>query len=273
MRAAIARAAQATGIDFQYLLAQAKLESSLNPTAKAPTSSAAGLYQFTKGTWLETLDRHGADHGLGWAGEAIDNGRVLDPAMRAQVMSLRYNADASALMAAELASDNRAQLATSLGREPDAAELYLGHFLGVGGATTFLSALASDPAQSAAALLPKAAAANHGIFFGANGAPRSVSGVMDLMRAKVSSAMEGGDAGAWAVADGGPDFATGAPSALPDYPMGPVAREFHAAQAAVPQVATRSMAETLQASFGAAGNAGMPAHVRDAYAKLSRFNL
>ncbi|MBW8754478.1 MAG: lytic transglycosylase domain-containing protein, partial [Sphingomonadales bacterium] len=42
MRAAIARAAQATGVDFNYLLAQAKLESSLDPGAKAPTSSAAG---------------------------------------------------------------------------------------------------------------------------------------------------------------------------------------------------------------------------------------
>ena len=53
---AIARAAQATGVDFSYLLAQARIESSLNPTARAGTSSAAGLYQFTKGTWLAMLD-------------------------------------------------------------------------------------------------------------------------------------------------------------------------------------------------------------------------
>lgn len=271
-------------MDFNYLLAQAKLESSLDPTAKAPTSSAAGLYQFTKGTWLETLDRHGADHGMGWAGNAIAGGKVNDPNMRSQIMALRYNADASALMAAELASDNRAQLATTLGREPDSAELYLGHFLGIGGASTFLSALNSDPAQSAAALLPKAAAANRGIFYGAGGAPRSVAGVMDLLRNKVSNAMEGGDAGMWASQWAGvsefanPEFGNAAFASYgqpqqPQIPQGPIAREFHAAASSMPQVATRSMADTLQSSFGSTGAAGMPAHVRDAYAKLARFNL
>ena len=43
---AIQRAAQRTGIDFDYLLGQAKLESGLNATARAGTSSASGLYQF-----------------------------------------------------------------------------------------------------------------------------------------------------------------------------------------------------------------------------------
>ena len=49
-------------------------ESSLDPSANAGTSSAAGLYQFTRGTWLQTLDRHGASHGLDWAGAAIEGG-------------------------------------------------------------------------------------------------------------------------------------------------------------------------------------------------------
>ena len=46
VRSAIAKASQATGIDFDYLLGQAQLESGLNPTARAGTSSATGLYQF-----------------------------------------------------------------------------------------------------------------------------------------------------------------------------------------------------------------------------------
>lgn len=275
VRAAIARAAQATGVDFNYLLAQAKLESSLDPGAKAGTSSAAGLYQFTNGTWLSTLDRHGAEHGLGWAGEAIAGGRIADPAMRAQIMALRYDADASALMAGELASDNRAELATALGREPDAAELYLGHFLGVGGATTFLSALAADPTQSAARILPQAAAANRTVFYGPEGA-RSVAGVMDHIRGRMGSAMEAGGAEMWAAMGSAPEYASrlamaGAPAAA--IPAGgPIAREFHGAQAQMPQSSTRSMAETLSASFGANG-AAAPAHVRDAYAKLARFGL
>ena len=56
VRAAIARASAATGVNFDYLLAQARIESALDPAAQAATSSAAGLYQFTAGTWLETLE-------------------------------------------------------------------------------------------------------------------------------------------------------------------------------------------------------------------------
>ena len=260
-------------MDFQYLLAQAKLESSLDPSARAATSSAAGLYQFTQGTWLETLDRHGSQHGMDWISNAIQGGRVNDSGARAQIMGLRYNADVSALMAAELASDNKAELTAQLGREPDAAELYMAHFLGIAGAGQFLSALSTNPSQSAAALLPKAAAANRGIFF-SGGAPRSVGAVMDLMRGKVSSAMEGGDPAVWAgivpttLAD-----AQAEPGWQP--PMGPIAREFHAGLAPAPQtpqVATRSMADTLASAFGTSSDAA-PAKVREAYAKLARFNL
>lgn len=100
VREAITRAATRSGVDLDYLLAQARIESNLDPRARAATSSASGLYQFTQGTWLRTLEAHGAEHGLGWASAAIDGGRVRDPAMRAQVMALRFDPDASAAMAA-----------------------------------------------------------------------------------------------------------------------------------------------------------------------------
>ena len=270
VRAAIARASQATGVDFQYLLAQAKLESSLNPSAQASTSSAAGLYQFTQGTWLETLDRHGEAHGLGWAGSAIEGGRITDPEMRSQIMAMRYDADASALMAAELASDNRADLAAILGREPDAAELYLGHFLGSAGASSFLSALAADPSQSAAAILPRAAAANRGIFYDGSG-PRSVGAVMDLLRSRVAGAMENGSAAQWAMAADASSLRAAPPVAAPDPSLGPVGQEFQAARAAMQPRASLSMAETLQGAFG--GSAAAPTHVRAAYDKLARLGL
>jgi hypothetical protein len=273
VHAAIARASAATGVDFKYLMAQAKLESSLDPSARASTSSAAGLYQFTQGTWLQTLDRHAQRHGLDWVGSAIDGGRVSDPATRAQIMSLRYDADMSAMMAAELASDNRAELTSVLGREPDASELYLAHFLGSAGASQFLSALNTNPSQSAASILPKAAAANRSIFY-QGGAPRSVAGVMDLIRGKVASAMEGeGD-----MPLGGISTAAAVPASAPvQQPhLGPIAQEFHAGrgQAAATQVGTRSMADTLRGTFGSgAGADAAPAHVREAYAKLARFGL
>ena len=240
VRAAIARASAATGVDFNYLLAQAKIESALDPTARAGTSSAAGLYQFTSGTWLETLDRHGARHGLQWVDDAIDP-------------------DASALMAAELARDNAGELRGVLGREPDAAELYLAHFLGAGGARTFLGALQNDPGQSAAALLPQAAGANRGIFY-EGGRSRSVAEVMDLMRGKVASAMENG-APAWGYPTS-PAFQIAGARPLASPPPDGAARR-------------PSMAETLQATFGAAGQLPGSAgeRVGEAYAKFKAFNL
>lgn len=268
VRSAIARASAATGIDFGYLLGQAKLESALNPDARAGTSSAAGLYQFTNGTWLTTLDRHGASHGYGWAGAAIERGKVADPALRNQVMALRYDPNASALMAAELASDNRDVLVGVLGREPDPAELYLAHFLGAAGASKFLTALQSDPGQSAAALFPQAAAANRGIFYDPGGGTRSLTEVMGLLRTKMTRAMgeEGSDPMLPAPAGNGWGWGSEAqPSVNP--PSQPVLN----GEGLTPS-RRRSMADTLAATFG--GNASSaPVHVRSAYGKLKAFGL
>jgi hypothetical protein len=147
----------------------------------------------------------------------------------------------------------------------------------MGGAGQFLSALNGDPGQSAAALLPKAAAANRNIFYDAAGAPRSVGGVMELLRGKLAAAMDGGAAPAW-VEYGNPQFAS-APSISAPETGGPIAREFQAAQreaASAAGSARQSMADTLRTTFGAAsgdGQAAVPAHVRAAYGQLKRFDL
>lgn len=270
VRSAIAHAARETGMDFQYMLAQAKIESALDPDAKAPTSSAAGLYQFTRGTWLRTLDAHGDKHGLGWASAAISGGRITDPSLAGQIMALRYDPAASALMAGELAGDNRDELAALLGREPDSAELYLGHFLGSGGARRFLTALTGNPDSSAAALLPKAASANRPIFYEPSGAARSVQGVMDLVRAKVEAAKEPGAT---------PD-SLGAPTrwaalAAPQ-PAQPQALPSSWQEQARAPFAGRSMADTLRSTFASLspdGSGRPPATVQAAYTRLARFGL
>ncbi|MEO5599004.1 MAG: lytic transglycosylase domain-containing protein [Novosphingobium sp.] len=273
VRSAIARAAQATGVDFNYLLGQAKLESSLDPKARAVTSSAAGLYQFVGSTWMDTLAKHGAQHGFGG---------MTDPARKASAMALRFDPDASALMAAELASDNKVALTTTLGREPDPAELYLAHFLGAEGAGRFLSGLASDPTQSAASLLPKAAAANRNVFFSPSGAPRSLGDVMGLLRGRLSSAMEGAglpsssgeriEGWGLSVSDR-PHPSILSPEEEGLSQRGPLAREFHNS-AATPVAPMQSMAETLNQTFslGSPGTA-VPDHVRTAYARLSALGL
>jgi hypothetical protein len=263
VHAAIARAAQATGVDFNYLLAQAKMESSLDPSARASTSSAAGLYQFTDRTWANTLAKHGTDHGLGGIGN------------RAQMMALRYDPEASSMMAAELARDNGTELTGTLGRAPDGPELYLAHFLGIGGAKRFLSTLASNPGASAAAILPDAAAANRSTFYTPDGSARSVSQMMDLLRTRMAAASNGAIDASTPL---GNATYNGDSFVLPIDAM-PVSTTMAAAQVppatTVPHLArAASMSDVLASTFGATqASAQAPAFVKTAYARLQAFGL
>jgi hypothetical protein len=167
---AIRYASDKTGVDFSYLLQNASAESNLNPTAHSSASSAKGLFQFIDSTWLDTVDRHGAQHGLGKAAAAItrdSNGKpvVHDAAVRKQILAMRDNPDIAAMMAAEFTKDNQATLESTLGRKVDNSELYMAHFLGASGAGKFLSKLEQAPTASASRLLPHAAAANHAVFY------------------------------------------------------------------------------------------------------------
>lgn len=273
VQAAIARASVRTGVDFDYLLAQAKLESGLDPRAKAATSSATGLFQFIDSTWTRMVDRHGSKHGMEWADQAIGaGGRIADPATRAQIMSLRYDADASSLMAAELARENADGLRVTLGREPEPAELYLAHFLGLSGAQKFLGALGANPDQSAVALMPQPARANRPIFY-EDGRARSVGEVMMVMRDKVDSAY--GESPM-------PAGVTGAPERFAAFAVqGNLGRRGFAASAmsspTLPAATSRpSMSETLKSTFGGAGapmGGRASETIATAYGKLKAFGL
>lgn len=195
VEAAIARAAQATSVDFNYLLAQAEVESAMNPAARAGTSSATGLYQFIESTWLDTLKKHGDRFGLGAvAGEIAlrpsGSAHVADPSRRAAILALRNDPQVASLMAAGLAEDNRAHLMPILGRQPSHAEMYLAHFLGAGGAGRFLSEMQANPGQSAPALFARPAAANRAIFYSPDGSPRSLAQVMGVIGDKLDRALD-----------------------------------------------------------------------------------
>jgi soluble lytic murein transglycosylase-like protein len=176
----IRRAARATNIDFAYLMAQANTESAFQPDAKAPTSSATGLYQFIDETWLGAVKAWGARYGLGqYAAEITlsESGRpqVADPATRRQILDLRKDPAASAALAAELARANKAEVETGLGRPASATDLYLAHFLGAQGATDFVRQIEHDGSAKAADLLPQAASANRWVFYDEAGQPKTVS--------------------------------------------------------------------------------------------------
>jgi len=110
IRAAITRAGKAHGVDPGVLSVIASLESSFDPTAQNPNSSAGGLFQFIDGT--------AAQYGL-------EN---------------RFDVDQAADAGARVTRDNMSTLATALGRQPSVGEIYLAHQQGAQGAINLLTA-------------------------------------------------------------------------------------------------------------------------------------
>lgn len=140
----------------------AYVESGNNPNARSNTSSASGLLQFTDGTWRDAVKRYGQETGI----------------------SLRDKNDPKAqrVMAQLMLRDNGQELQTFLGRKPNDTELYLTHFLGLGGAKKLLRSRGSE--QPAARLLPAAAKANRSIFFQGR-RPRTVDEVYQVISQKI----------------------------------------------------------------------------------------
>ena len=120
---AIRSGARSTGTEFDYLLATAKRESSLDPSAKAATSSATGLFQFIEQTWLGTMKNAGPKLGLSAYADAITarpNGTyaVEDATTRQTILDLRRDPAVAATMAGALTQRNGEALTAALGREP-----------------------------------------------------------------------------------------------------------------------------------------------------------
>src|SRR5262245_34753355 len=156
---AIKQAANSSGTSFQYLLATAKMESDFNPTAGASTSSARGLYQFIDQTWLATVKDAGGQTGYGQYADAITKTSsgdytLSDPATRQAIMKLRDDPAASSAMAAALTQSNSFQLTGKIGRRPTDGELYMAHFMGVGGAAKLIANAEDNPQASGARLFP-----------------------------------------------------------------------------------------------------------------------
>jgi hypothetical protein len=180
VEAAIRRASNAVGVDYDFLVKTARRESAMNPVAKAPTSSAAGLFQFIEQTWLGTVKQHGAQHGYGQYADLIHRGGDgrwrVEGSARNVVLDLRFDPHAASAMAAELTASNAAYLRGRTGKEPGAGDLYAAHFLGPAGAAGLMQAMDRNPGGSAAALFPDAARANRSIFY-RDGRPATVAEV------------------------------------------------------------------------------------------------
>ncbi|HVX78515.1 MAG TPA: transglycosylase SLT domain-containing protein [Bradyrhizobium sp.] len=190
--ASIQQASANTGMDFSYLMAQASRESSFDPTAKAATSSASGLYQFVEQTWLGEFQQHGAEYGYGDLASQIvkhSDGHysVSNPTVRKQILDLRKDPSMNAAMAAELAADNKTKMEKTLGRSVSSTDLYLAHFLGLSGALHFIRTMESSPNTTGAAMFPRAAAANNSVFYTKAGRALTVSEIYGKIEANMTS--------------------------------------------------------------------------------------
>jgi hypothetical protein len=114
----------------------ARIESGNRPGAVSRGSSAAGLFQFTIGTWEHLVREH--------------------PELRLTLADRMNPAGAERGFRAYTA-DNAAFLRARLGRQPSLSELYLAHFLGCHGAALVLEA---PPKAKVSAVVPGAARSN-----------------------------------------------------------------------------------------------------------------
>src|SRR4030081_108641 len=169
------------------------MESNFTRKRSASTSSARGLFQFIDQTWLGTVKEAGSQLGYGKYADAITKNPsgiywVSDPSDRAAVMKLRDDPDAASSMAGVLTQSNSFKLTGKIGRRPTDAELYMAHFMGVGGAGKLISNAEDNPNASGARLFPNAAAANRSIFYDRSGSARSVSDVYSVLNSRYASA-------------------------------------------------------------------------------------
>lgn len=111
-----------------FLERVAVVESSNNPAAVAKGSSAAGLYQFTIGTWLGLMKKH--------------------PELKLTVDG-RMSREQSTRAMKVFTAENAAIVERAIGRPLTFSEMYLAHFAGPAGAIRVLRADPGCPVRDA----------------------------------------------------------------------------------------------------------------------------
>jgi hypothetical protein len=181
----IREAASKTGVDFNFLVAQASLESGFRGNVHANRGSATGLFQFTGATWLRMMHDHGAQYGYADLAKAVKvtpqgGATVPDKRTERRILELRKDDRLSAVFAGEYAKTNGNQLEAATGHKATPAELHLAHLLGPNGAVRFIKAHDVNGSQSAVKVAPAAARENPELFY--NRGTRTAQSVATVYR-------------------------------------------------------------------------------------------
>lgn len=118
-------------------------------------TSARGVGQFLDDTWIDVVSDPGVRQRVG----------IPENLTRAQLLDLRKDPRLSTLIIAANGEKNNKALSRVLGRDLDAPELYMAHFLGTGGASAIFAAYKNAPDTLAKDVLPDAASKNKGAFY------------------------------------------------------------------------------------------------------------
>lgn len=172
-KATILAAAKMVGVDPELASSIAGVESNYNPTARPYSkkegrflSSAAGYYQVIKDTWGYLLKTYGPKYGIN------PNTTAMDPR-------------ANALLGLSYIKENYDSLASKINRKVTDTDVYIAHFLGLGGAKRFLVAPPGDPAINH--VTASQASANKAIFYDSSGRPKTVAEVYNGFSKKLET--------------------------------------------------------------------------------------
>lgn len=166
---AILKAAKDTGTDADLLFSFARQESKFDPRAKAPSSSASGLFQFINSTWNDVLTRLG--------GKANFNlkGNKFDPYESAVGASIYLN-------------EIKKNIGGAIKRPLTVGDYYAGHFAGPAIAKTAFEMVGSGKGNLPANKVfgSDQISGNKPIFYTKDGKMRSVQEVLQHLSNLVS---------------------------------------------------------------------------------------
>ena len=152
-----------------YLQKTKMAESGGDNNAKAKTSSALGSFQFLEGTWKDVVNKYNLGYTL------ADR---TDPEKAEKVMRL-------------FTQDNEKALKPVLGRDLTDGEKYLGHFLGIDGASNMFKASKKDPNMPVSYYIsPKTIEANKSVFYNKDGSIKTTQQVYDWADKKMGGKVE-----------------------------------------------------------------------------------
>lgn len=167
---ALINASKKTGVAIEVLAAMGEAESGSGASMKNPVGTATGAFQFIDSTWANMLQMYGKEIGVNVPPPSADpkkqKEQLREIMNNKQLMDLRYNHEASALMAARYTQFNAKILKLDPSDPANVGKIYLGHFLGAGGAGQVLQGRDASPDQMRAVI-----ASNKAIFQDRSGKP------------------------------------------------------------------------------------------------------